>query len=143
MGEVWNPPIVLKKHFPFEVAAVDAMMYLAENAGPFNGAGVLQRMRGGLLECLYQTLAPHCERTECTLCATEKEAYYDIDMRTGELLPRLVFHHGNPNAKIMFAGEGPGLGERSSYVPFCGTGEVLESRCITCEDFETCFRTII
>jgi uracil-DNA glycosylase len=40
---------------------------------------------------------------------------------------QVVFGSGNPNAKILFIGEAPGLNEAKQGIPFCGaSGKILE-----------------
>ncbi len=48
--------------------------------------------------------------------------------RLSEQRTQIVFHDGNPNADLMFVGEGPGEQEDLRGIPFCGrAGELLTS----------------
>ena len=46
-------------------------------------------------------------------------------------------------ASVMFIGEAPGSAEKNSYIPLAGAAEVLTTRCVMCESFEFCYRTLI
>jgi len=50
---------------------------------------------------------------------------------------------GNPNARIMFIGEAPGIAEDNTEIPFAGSQEILGSKCITCKFFGECFNNFI
>ena len=56
---------------------------------------------------------------------------------------RRLIGAGNPNARIMFIGEAPGIAEDNTGIPFAGSSEVLHSECITCKFFPECFNNFI
>jgi len=144
MDEHWHGPPVIEKHYPFECSAVRAMLHLAENAGPFDGNETMAILRRSLIDLVHNTLPTHCYETGCGLRdLKDPQAYADTIQQTGEIKPRLIFDHGNPNSSVMFVGEGPGIGERNTYIPLVGAPEVQQSRCVECTNFETCFRNIL
>jgi len=92
------------------------------------------------LNMLYSTLPGNCNEKGCPLstCAERNDELPD-----GSRQPRFCISHGNPMASVMFIGEAPGSAEKNSYIPLAGAAEVLTTRCVMCESFEFCYRTLI
>lgn len=78
-------------------------------SSPFEGPGVASEERRVRLQVLAEQVAP------CTKCELHKG-------RT-----QTVFSRGNPDAELMFVGEGPGADEDAQGEPFVGkAGQLLD-----------------
>lgn len=68
------------------------------------------------------------EKKEKLISLREKMAKADLPLKNGAT--KLVFGQGNPDARVMFIGEGPGYWEDQKGIPFVGNAGALLNKAL-------------